>query len=149
MRRPYPTGQVPGSRPSASCASSAAVPGALSDSELSSSLHYGLQKFAHDIRGSGVFLIQDLHVPCRGSEVAVAEPVPYPLQVDALVDQPRSMRVPDLVGRVPERQMGLLDRRVPDAVPGVLAHVFGRVSAPARQASRSARPVFWRLRERP
>ena len=29
-----------------------------------------------------------------------------PLQVDALVDQPRGVRVPDLVGRVPERQVG-------------------------------------------
>src|SRR6185437_11432902 len=112
-------------------ASSAAL--ASSESELSGCLHYGLQKAAYDIRGSGVLLVQDLHVPRRGSEVTVAEPVPYPLEVDALVDQPRSMRVPDLVGRVPERQMSLLDRSVPDAVPGVLAHVFGRVSAPGRR----------------
>ena len=60
-----------------------------SESELSSCLHYGLQKAAYDIRGSGVLLVQDLHVPCRGREVTVTEPVPYPLQVDALVDQPR------------------------------------------------------------
>ena len=60
----------------------------LTESELSSRLPHGLQKLAHDIRGSGVLLIQDLHVPCRGSEVAVAEPVPYPRQVDAPVDQP-------------------------------------------------------------
>src|SRR5690349_8964991 len=108
-------------------------PLAPNESELSGCLNYGLQKAAYDIRGSGVLLVQDLHVPCRGCEVTVAEPVPYPLQVDALVDQPRSMRVPDLVGRVPERQMGLLDRSVPDAVPGVLAHVFGRVPAPGRR----------------
>ena len=82
---------------------------------------HGLQKFAHDIGGSRVLLIQDLHVPGRSGEVAVAETVPDPLQVDALVDQPRGVRVPDLVWRVPERQVGLLDRRVPDAVPGVLA----------------------------
>src|SRR5689334_6005948 len=112
-------------------ASSAAL--ASSESELSGCPNYGLQKAAYDIRGSGVLLIQDLHVPCRGGEVAVAEPVPDPLQVDALVDQPRSMRVPDLVGRVPERQMGLPGRSVPDAVPGVLAHVFGRVPAPGRR----------------
>src|SRR5271166_5790708 len=105
----------------------------LTESELPSCLPYSLQKFAHDICGSGVLLIQDLHVPCRGREVAVAESAPYPPQVDALVDQPRRMRVADLVGRVPERQAGLLDRRGPDAVPGVLAHVFGRVPAPARR----------------
>src|SRR3954465_4020519 len=81
----------------------------LTESELSSCLPYGLQQFAHDIRSRGVVLVQNLYVPCRSSEVAVAEPVPYPLQVDALVYQPRSMRVPDLVGRVPERQVGLLD----------------------------------------
>src|SRR5271165_2984957 len=104
----------------------------LTESELPSCLPYSLQKFAHDICGSGVLLIQDLHVPCRGSQVAVAESAPYPPQVDALVDQPRSVSVPDLVGRVTERQVGLPDSSVPDAVPGVLAHVFGGVSAPAR-----------------
>src|SRR6185369_9441512 len=69
---------VRGQRTSASCESPAA-PGALSESELPGWLHDGLQKFAHDIRGSGVLLIQDLHIPCRSSQVAVAEPVPYPL----------------------------------------------------------------------
>ena len=49
---------------------------------------HGLQEFAHDIGGGGVFLVQDLHVPGRGGEVAVAETVADPLQVDALVDQP-------------------------------------------------------------
>jgi hypothetical protein len=128
-------------------ASSAAM--ASSESELSGCLHYGLQKAAYDIRGSGVLLVQDLHVPCRGSEVTVAEPVPYPLQVDALVDQPRSMRVPDLVGRVPERQMGL-----PAAAFQMRYQVFLPMYSVGsrRQAadqSRSVRPVLRRLRERP
>lgn len=39
----------------------------------------GLQEFAHDISGRGVFLVQDLDVPGGGREVAVAETVPYPL----------------------------------------------------------------------
>jgi hypothetical protein len=112
-------------------------------------LAYGLQKLAHDVGGSGVLLIQDLHVPGRGGEVAVAQPMPDPLQVDALVDQPRGMRVPDLVRREPERQLGLLDRRIPDAVQVCLPmYSVGSRRKPADH-SRSARPVFWRLRERP
>ena len=59
----------------------------LSGSELSSCLH-SLQKLAHDVRGGGVFLVQDLDVPGGGGEVAVAEAVPDSLEVDALVDQP-------------------------------------------------------------
>jgi hypothetical protein len=73
------------------------LPLAPSESELSSCLNYGLQKAAYDIRSSGVLLIQDLHVPCRGSEVTVAEPVPYPLQVDA-----RDQLAVPCAGRHPE-----------------------------------------------
>ena len=58
------------------------------------------KQVAHDVGGGCVLLIEDLHVSGGGGQVAVAESVPYLLDVYALIDEPGSLRYLYLILRI-------------------------------------------------
>jgi hypothetical protein len=86
----------------------------------------------HDFCGLGVLLVEDLDVPRGRLKVAVAESVLHPREIDTLVDEPRRVRVTDLIWRVTERKPRLVNGRIPDPPPDVRAQVLGRVAPPGR-----------------
>src|SRR6266436_3302541 len=59
----------------------------------------------------------------RCTQVGLAEPVHHRLWVLSGVDQPRGVRVPDLVGGRLERDPAFRDRAGPDPVPALLVQV--------------------------
>src|SRR5690349_21586681 len=68
-------------------------------------------------------LIEHMNVPRGRAQVGLAEPVHHRLRVLPGVDQPRGVRVPDLVGGRLERDPAFRDRAGPDPVPALLVQV--------------------------
>jgi hypothetical protein len=81
-------------------------------------LHEFAEQVAHDVLRRRVFLIEIFNGGARrGGEVTVTEPVANLLDVHALVDEPRSVGMADLVRRVVEREVRFLDCLFPDPPP--------------------------------